>query len=308
MDMIRKTILSLALTGLALVGSYSQEKVISIYGNSYASSAQAIVQTRGSVMSDGIIKIGIVSDLEGDIADIDKSVQKLKNVSGLDGIIIAGDCYENEAIRRQPLFPNSTDNIKEMAAIEKYAALKVPVFVIPGNHETRDIYEKAILKMHDDGYVGIFDINGRSVDLKGLNIIGLGGYYDNKFMPENGFLLTREDYSRAVRQILSYKSQNEETLLVTHSPPYTQGGKIDRILQGANVGDVNISLMLSDPRLGKFDNVNGHIHEAGGTSAEFPDGNSYNVAAINPLNNPTSGDVTLLTIYGNGKKEFTQLK
>ena len=93
-----------------------------------------------SFLDDGIIKIGLVSDIEGSIRNAQIAANRFAD-QNLDAIIIAGDTYEDEQRRRNPLYPNSTDNVQEMVdGITPYAGFGVPVYVIQGNHESINLF------------------------------------------------------------------------------------------------------------------------------------------------------------------------
>lgn len=290
--------------GLMLTGCNDTNKAYeaSFNGNTYSVADGNIIQTQGSVKSDGTTKFGVVSDLEGDMMGVLNSVAKIKKVKGLDGIIIAGDCYENENIRRNPLFPNSTDNKNEMkSAIEKYAAVGVPVYVIAGNHENQSVYNDAIKELQEKGWVNVFDINDKYVDLDGVNIIGLGGYHHEGFMPSDGFKINLDDVDRFYSQFNDLKSQNEPTLMITHSPPLTNNSKIDQLYNSnKHVGDKAITAILSDVDSGinNVSNYHGHIHEGGNNSVGFPAGTSTNVASITRYMSQNGGGNVILATVG----------
>lgn len=227
-------------------------------------------------LQEQVIKIGVVSDIEGAIENSKKVADKLK-LENLSFIIIAGDCYENEKIRKNPLYPNSTDNVNEMIlGIKPFLMLNVSVYVIAGNHEERSVYLKSIFELQKE-HSNVFDITNKSVDLEGVNIIGIGGYHDSQFLALNGFLLGVEDYSRVVKELEKFKSQDEPIVLVTHGPPLSDD-EIDYVLGVGNVGDLRLNNILN-----KFDgilNVFGHIHEGGGKSVRYGSNITINVAAV----------------------------
>jgi Icc-related predicted phosphoesterase len=201
------------------------------------------------------IKIGIVSDIHGN-----PDAEKLK---GADFILIAGD-YANVTLD-----------------IEPYAKLGIPVYVIPGNHETKEDYYNEIEDMHER-YLPVIDIHGKAVDLPGFNIVGLGGYYDKDYIVENGFLLNDSDYENAREMLFSFMSQDEPIIFLTHSPPFSDT-KMDYVPNVGNVGDKKIADLMNDNQLSNIINVCGHIHEGKGISAEYKSGYSINSATITEL-------------------------
>ncbi len=269
----------------------AQNTDMDIAGNTFQSSQNAIAQTRSAFLDDGAIKIGIVSDIEGSIENAQSTSQRLKS-ERLDAIIIAGDVYENEQIRRNPLYPNSTENIKELVkGISPYAELGVPVFVIPGNHETKTEYAQGINELRKK-HQNMFDITSTAVDAQGVNIVGIGGYHDRNFIAQGGFQISDKDYARAKKAITKFELEDDIIILVTHSPPRTSG-KIDYVQGTGNVGDSRINELLTSS---KIINVHGHIHEGGGNTAAVGNSIAINVASITSYNNPNAPGATVITI------------
>ncbi|MBI2632135.1 metallophosphoesterase [Candidatus Pacearchaeota archaeon] len=268
---------------------------VSINGSEYIISEKNIVQTKSSFLDDGVIKIGAVSDIEGDIeGDLENAVKtaEILRKESVDVVVIAGDCYENEKLRINPKYPESVDNEGEMiAGIKPYAFLDVPVFVIPGNHEDREIYNGAINKLREN-YPNVFSINGREVDLIGINMVGMGGYHDRRFLSPDGFQLRRDDYEKALASLRELYQQGEQIILVTHGPPYSNT-KIDYVENVGNVGDKGISHLLVQD-LEKIVNLHGHIHEGGGSLAYFGQNLAINVSSVGEYNTH-GGNCTILT-------------
>lgn len=291
------------MTGSLLLASCSREEVskLEINKSTYEISKEQVIQENSSFLDDGQIKIGLVSDLEGAIKECSESAKILEK-ENVDVVIIAGDVYENERIRRNPLFPNSTNNPVEMVnCIRPYSELGVPVFIIAGNHETRGDYFEGISKLEKN----VISINSRSVDLHGVNIVGMGGYHHPSFIPKDGFLLGESDYKRAEDNLLKFQRQNEPTIFVTHGPPKS-GTKIDYVRGVGHVGDKNISKILNNSDLDEIINVHGHIHEGGRNRDSYSSGSSINVASITPYNNSKGSNTGLLT-FNEGKFSYKEL-
>ncbi|MDP2672452.1 MAG: metallophosphoesterase [Nanoarchaeota archaeon] len=279
------------------LGSCEKQKTLKINNSTYDIHAQEIIQTKSSFLEDDTIKIGVVSDIEGAIQNAQVSAKKLQKEK-VDVLIISGDCYENESIRRNPLYPNSTNNLEEMiAGIKPYAEIGALVLIIPGNHEKKDIYKKAINKLKED-YPNVFDIKNKSVDLKDFNIVGMGGYHDSRFMDSEGFLLEKGDYEKALNSLQKFQNQNEPTIFVTHSPPKSNS-KIDYVHGAGNVGDSEIEKIMNNKSLDKIVNVHGHIHEGGRNVAKYKSGVALNVASITSYMNQKGVNTPLLIIKDN---------
>ncbi len=282
----------------ALIGGCTPtEETVKTADGSYEISAEQILQTKSTFLEDDKIDVGFVSDIEGAIDNAHKSALNLGS-KGIDAVVIAGDCYENENIGTNPVYPDSTDNLEEMVrGIEPFAELGVPVFVIPGNHESRKIYEQA-LKQLQETHPNVFDINSRTADLQGLNIVGMGGYHDPRFTVSDGFILKKSDYEKAITSMAELQEQGEPTVFVTHGPPLSNSA-IDYVPGLGHVGDKNIKLMMSTELEGII-NIHGHIHEGGGSGAEYAAGIAINVAAVTDHNNLNGYHSGLLTIAPEG--------
>jgi len=268
------------------------DREVEINESKYGILDNNVKQLSSSFLDDGKLKIGFVSDIEGALDNAADSALELEQEK-VDFIVIAGDNYENENIR-DALYPNSTDNVDEMIkGVEPYAKLGIPIFIIPGNHETKQVYDAAI-KVLQEEYANVFDIRYNDADLIGINIVGMGGYHIRGFVEENGFLLTDKDYENSKKKILEFRDQNEPTLFITHGPPLSESD-IDLVSGVGNVGDEKIrDIMNSD--IGEVINIHGHIHEGGRSFAEYKSGPAYNVAAITSYKNKNPANIGLLTL------------
>ncbi len=279
-----------------------EKRDVSVNGSDYSISGSEILQKKSSFLDDGEINIGVVSDIEGAVKNAEISANRLAK-QNIDAVVIAGDCYENEDIRRNPVYPNSTDNLHEMIdSIEPYAKLGVPIFVIAGNHEVQSVYNDAIKELQEE-YPNVFDINEKAADLKGVNIVGMGGYHHPRFTTRYGFLLDNGDYKRAEEDIDELQSQKEPIVFVTHGPPKSDT-RIDYVRGAGHVGDDSIAKIM-DSNLGDIINVHGHIHEGGGASDKYKAGVAINVASIISYMNK-GGQTGMITIKNN-KAEFKKV-
>jgi len=306
MRSLKYLIIPVALRILLTCGNLlGDSKEFVINNNAYQVSGNDIVQTKSSFLEDGFIKIGVVSDIEGAIDNAKNSAKKLREQNP-DLIIVAGDCYENEKIRRNPIYPNSTNNLQEMIkGIEPYAQLNIPVFVIAGNHERKKVYNKALKELKEK-YQNIFDINEGTVDLKGFNIVGMGGYHHLGFTAKDGFLLNNSDYNDAYNDLKQFQTQYEPTIFVTHGPPKSKT-LIDYVEGVGNVGDETIRKIMNSNLEGII-NVHGHIHEGGGNLDRYNSGVAINVAAITDFNNLRGANTGLITINQNGEIKYQELR
>ena len=291
------------------VNSRDSENSVLVNGSRYQVERDSIVQTQSSFLEDGVIKIGVASDIEGDLEGAIKSAEVMRE-NNVDAVILAGDLYENEGIRKNPRYPDSIDNVSEMVnGITPYAFLNVPVFVIPGNHENREVYKKA-LEILKKSFDNVFDINRRKVDLAGVNLVGIGGYHDARFIDNRGFFLGKRDYNFAKDSLEDFAEQREPIVLVSHGPPRSEG-EIDYVEGFGNVGDERIREILEERLDSRVINVHGHIHEGGGVRADYgKDGSVFDLGVNYAINAASvtshgakdgGGSATIMTINGLNK-------
>ena len=108
-----------------------------------------------------------------------------------------------------------------------------------------------------------------------------------------GTILLLQHRSRIAR----LESQDEPTILVTHSPPKSDG-EIDYVQGAGHVGDGKLAEILNKKYHNNVTNVHGHIHERGNTSARYAAGNAINVASITDVMNPLHpGNTIQLDVY-----------
>ena len=145
----------------------------------------------------------------------------------------------------------------------------------------------------------VYDINNQEVDLKGINLVGLGGYHHSGFTPSNGFLINQSDYNKAIKSLRKLNSQNEKTIFITHGPPKSTS-KIDYVNGAGHVGDDTIKKIMNEDL--DLVNVHGHIHERGGNVANYKSGIAINAASITRYMANSPAKALLLTIKNNSLK------
>lgn len=126
-------------------------------------------------------------------------------------------------------------------AADIISSIKSKVYVIPGNCDPRDLPQKI------DGVAT--DMHGKSVDLNGYRLVGLGG--SNITIFNTTFELNEDELYNGLDPISS-----EGMILMTHAPSY---GILDKIPSGLNVGSPAIRRIVDKyhPILA----LSGHIHE-----------------------------------------------
>lgn len=193
---------------------------------------------------------GVISDIHGNAGKAKLLVEKLRE-KGVQGIITPGDVGENRT------------QIKEV--LETLAEPGLPVFVIPGNHESKADFEAGIgdaQKSHSN----IIDMTKyRVFDGDDADFVSLPGYQVQRFVHKGGYYagpsFVRETGS--LRQGL-----DDAVVLITHGAGYTGANQGPAtIYNGTDVGDRLTSDMMIGSNVPFA--VCGHIHEAGGIAATF---------------------------------------
>ncbi len=127
-------------------------------------------------------------------------------------------------------------------AAEILSGIKSKVYAIPGNCDPLDLPQKI-------SSVAV-DMHGKSTEIEGHRIVGLGG--SNVTIFNTPFELSEEDlYSKL------NANASEGMILMTHAPSY---GILDQIPSGLSVGSPAIKKIVDEyhPILA----MSGHIHEA----------------------------------------------
>ncbi|MEK6963886.1 MAG: metallophosphoesterase [Nanoarchaeota archaeon] len=254
-----------------------------------------------------IHKIGLLSDIHGHLDKLDGFLEQFKSEK-VEAVIVSGDSVLNEELSY-----GRVDKIEDEAELEEVLnhlkTAGVPVFVIPGNHEGQGIYKRAWGVKRES----VFDlVQYRFVDLKGLDLVSLPGYYietdsTHRFLPADGFFLSKEGIQN-LSILLRPKEDKDPVMVITHGPPLSSLETGFDVVQG--VGHTGSSVL----RKALLDNpisfaIFGHIHE-GGPKAEnstdsilegiFSDHLWVNVGAVQ------DGRASILEVSGN-KASFTSI-
>lgn len=126
-------------------------------------------------------------------------------------------------------------------AADIISSIKSKVYVIPGNCDPRDLPQKVADVATD--------MHGKSIDLGGYKLVGLGG--SNITIFNTTFELNEDELYNGLDSISS-----EGMILMTHAPSY---GILDKIPSGLSVGSPAIRKIVDKyhPILA----LSGHIHE-----------------------------------------------
>ena len=214
------------------------------------------------------VSFGVIADPHGNFENV-AVLSALMKQQGVNGIIFPGDLCNNETLRTGQ--EDSVPDKKEIHDVLEVAAkTRLPIYVIPGNHETRPDYDSALAGLTRN-YSNIVDMSKtRTYSNGGINFVSLPGYDTFKipgrqFIPDNGFFAKPED----IREISDLvQGLNGPVVLIAHGPPKTPDGKrgIDTIYSGRNVGSKETDAAMKKAKIkhGTF----GHIHEAGGMAVD----------------------------------------
>ena len=245
-------------SGIPLTGCSKKSdspRTINLNGIEYQIQDGVISQaTRG----DGQIKLGVMADLHAHQGNSQFFANQL-NQEGAEVYFLAGDLSHSFGD-----YEGAKDDFNEiLGVVEPVAATGKLVLAVPGNHEQRKAYEKALEHLTSK-YSNVVDMEKVPVaDLDGLTIVALGGNDNPRFNVPEGYLLSREDFERIGELAKQY--QGDKPLLVaTHVPQRYQTKRgldvVDR--GGMNVGAMDLTRVRR--AIGSKFAVSGHIHEAYG--------------------------------------------
>lgn len=224
---------------------------------SWATEGEKLVQLSGSP----IRKLGVLSDIHGDLNKLDALLAQLKK-SKVDGILVAGDLVLNEELRYGR--PDAFEDGEELAQVlDHLEEAGIPLWVIPGNHEEQGVYEEAFKKERR----GLWDLaHFRLVDLKGINIVSLPGYYlreqgPYQFLPKDGFFLSEVEIQSLPERFSKFKDR-DPFLVITHGPPKSSiENGVDVVPGVGHIGSEALRTALIENKVALA--VFGHIHEGG---------------------------------------------
>ena len=178
------------------------------------------------------MKVMIVVDLHGDLKRL-KKIKKKAMKEKVKYLIDAGDI--------------SVFGRGLVEALHWYHGLGIPVFVVPGNHETEKELRNSA-KLFDN----VKYIHKKVVILGEYAIVGYGG---------GGFAMVDKEFERWGKKIAS-KLRGKKVILVLHGPPYDT--KCD-LIYGEHVGNKSYLKFIKKykPELV----VCGHLHETEGSKS-----------------------------------------
>ncbi len=199
---------------------------------------------------DNDTRIGVISDIHGNIIDAQNIADSFAK-ENVQYIFILGDSVLNEQLRNGEI----RDDAQELSEVLNiFAADKVPVFIMPGNHEQRTSYNSVL---HNAQKNVIDMLQYRILDLDDVALVAVPGYHDADFLPTDGYRYTQNDLSFIPTVASALITQ---PILLSHGPPLTIGEQsIDYVTGVGNVGDPQLNVLLRSINY----SISGHIHEAG---------------------------------------------
>jgi Icc-related predicted phosphoesterase len=140
---------------------------------------------------------------------------------------------------------------------------RVPVLVHIGNSEGKGSFTRAYMKANAT-YPHLLNMNWmRHVDLDGIHLLALPGYYNPKFLHGAAGCRYHSSDVQALGRRADHLARTGPVILIAHGPPRSFGPQaLDVTQDRENVGDPDMAGIIetSDIRFGIF----GHILESGG--------------------------------------------
>ncbi len=205
--------------------------------------------TELSTDEDNLVVYGVLADPHGEYETVRALVQKFQDRK-VEGILVAGDLAQH--------FRNKHSDEDEIRIVlEELAKSDVPVYVVPGNHDMRSEYGKALADLAR--FPNLIDLSrARVVDGDDADIISCPAMDDHFSMDyAGGFIGSCTDLGSLAQRT------NDVKILLSHRPPLGSGvSGIDYVPSiQRNVGDDQLQrdMRTYGVRIGIF----GHIHEAG---------------------------------------------
>lgn len=202
----------LFLAGCASNNSYFASKKVSIGSHIYSVSQNVVSEET----KNGEIRFGVVSDIHNKKEKAEKIAQIFEEKS-LDGIVIAGDI-----VKTLPNLINLQEKKQLKTSLLPFLKTGKPVYVIAGNHETKNNYFSVMKKLSKE-YDNLFDLATLNyVDLDGVNIFGVSGANPHPF----GGFSVGGDIKKVDRRVFSL--DEDPVFMISHMPgKFQHEGAID---------------------------------------------------------------------------------
>lgn len=245
--MDKKIIIILALLAIAAYFSAQQSKEILINGIYFQQNGDLLRQMTRT--GKHLAMFGVLSDIHGNVNNTAFFVRYFVG-KGVDGFLLPGDIVEH--------FRNNVPDDKELNDILQIVASSgLPVFVIPGNHETKEVYNNVLSKLGKDNVIDMAKI--RRVDMELVTILSLPGYNIASFVAEDGFMFGEKELD----MLRSFSHTRQKKILFSHQIPKSKrAGGIDNAYSLNHAGDATLASIMAEEKIDV--SVGSHIHEAGG--------------------------------------------
>lgn len=246
----------------------AENSTITINNKTYQFSGNSVTELTHD--ADTEARYGVISDAHGEVERARYFAQLFKQ-QGVDGIIMPGDIVKNEQLRYGRADAQN-DTVELISVLSAVAETGLPVFVIPGNHETKPVYEAALHSLTQK-FPNLIDMTRyRIFDGDDVDFVSLPGYQTfssagHQFIPENGYW-AKPDYIKQLAELRQRLKGNDAIVLVTHAAGKTNAVQGPATMySGEDVGD-ELTTTIQQQNTISFAVV-GHIHEAGGRAATF---------------------------------------
>ena len=238
------------------VASAPEEK-LTINGLSYTRKGSTIsLDGPGDADDDWVLgQITDIKDHNPDNAANLKVMVEWMTAQKVDAIAATGDLGE------------TAESIEKV--LRDLAVAKVPVLVVIGNRECKDHFTAGVAAAQKD-FPNIINMNTvRVFNTDDASVVSMPGYYNKDYLHcTRGCEYLAADV-RALPEVAKAATAPAR-VLISHGPPLQSGPlAIDRIHEGANVGDpLMTEVMQQNPQLFPF-GLFGNIQEAGGYATDL---------------------------------------
>lgn len=283
--MVGKKLSTLSLTMALILGFLGCEKeenlekkvanvtpiVKTIKGIDYQINGNKLIQKTED--EDNIARFGVIADPHGFYENV-KVFSEYFEQQGVDGIILLGDYAQH--FREKPN-PKLSDYDEIIWCLENAAKTGLPIYIIPGNHEMKKDYKKA-MKQLSKTYKNIFDLSEiRIVDGDDFDFVSNPFGTDFTY-PNESFRGTPEQIRKIIEYVKQLQKDDDPEILISHQPPRCKSNYgIDVVYGGNHASDegqtsnndgydndgyATLDKIMREKGI-KF-SLSGHIHEAGG--------------------------------------------
>ena len=221
---------------------------LTVAGRTFAVAGSTMTLTGNRVA--GPLAIGVVGAVKDAEPETRENLVKAATAfaaAGVQVVLVPGDLTGNETAVIGPV----------VAMLDEVFA--VPVLVHSGNYEWTSAFTDAVAAAP-----GLINLNiVRDVDVFGIHLLSLPGYFNRQFLQSGACHYEPEDVTTLATYAKAIAARGETVVLTSHGPPKGTGpGALDRTPDDEHVGDPQLNTLLEegDIRFGIFS----HILEAGG--------------------------------------------